>query len=77
MRPELSQLRHPERSKLLMTPVLSQLCHPERSGVRTLQAAQSKDPDTFDATQTVRTFQPQNRVPHLREAKVGSQDVQG
>jgi hypothetical protein len=50
---------------------LFQLRHPERS------AAKSKDPDAFNLTLTARAFQPQNLVPHLREAKVGSQDVRG
>jgi hypothetical protein len=52
-----------------MKPVLFQLRHPERS------VAKSKDSDTLNLTDTVQTFQPQNRVPHLREAKVGSQSV--
>ena len=47
-----------------MRPVLSQLRHPERS------AAQSKDPDTLDATHTAGTFQPQNLVPHLRDSLI-------
>ena len=32
--------------------------HPERSSLRTLQAVQSKDPDTFHITNTARTFKP-------------------
>jgi hypothetical protein len=62
-------------------PLLLRVRHPERSSLRTLQAAQSKDPDTICTTQTPRTFQPRSRVPHLRDgfivAKVGSQDLQG
>jgi hypothetical protein len=64
-----------------MQPASFQDRHPERSSLRTLQAAQSKDPDTIHTTQTPRTFQPQSRVPHLRDsfivAKVGSQDLEG
>ncbi len=37
-------------------------CHPERSSLRTLQAAQSKDPDALNVTQTARAFQPLRRA---------------
>ena len=76
--PVLSQVRHPERSSLdlPMRSLPSLLRHPERS------AAKSKDPDALNLTHTARTFQPrnpvpqpQNRVPQLLEAKVGSQNL--
>ena len=62
-----------------MLSMLSKSRHPERT--LSSPKGQSKDPDALTFTKTARTFQPTNRVPHLRDGlivvSVGSQDVRG
>lgn len=76
MRPVPPQLhRKSVVSQRRLKLVLSQLRHPERT--LSSSKGQSKDPDALNLTGTAQILQPQNRVPHLREAKVGSQDIPG
>jgi hypothetical protein len=59
--PHTSILMCGHRAKLDRLPLPTpKIRHPERSSLRTLQAAQSKDPDTPHLTKTDRTISPEN-----------------